>query len=98
MEMSLISQYIPFSQEQKEQAAATDLEAFLQSRGERLIRSGREKRLASDHSVTIHGGQWYDHAEQRGGNAISFLQHYYNMSFPEAMLSLLGGDFTGYPL
>lgn len=93
MEMSLISQYIPFSQEQKEQAAATDLEAFLQSRGERLIRSGREKRLASDHSVTIHGGQWYDHAEQRGGNAISFLQRYYNMSFPEAMQSLLGGDF-----
>ena len=93
MEMILISQYIPFSQEQKEQAAATDLEAFLQSRGERLIRSGREKRLASDHSVTIHGSQWYDHAEQRGGNAISFLQHYYNMSFPEAMLSLLGGDF-----
>lgn len=93
MEMSLISQYIPFSQEQKEQAAATDLEAFLQSRGERLIRSGREKRLASDHSVTIHGSRWYDHAEQRGGNAISFLQRYYNMSFPEAMKSLLGGDF-----
>ena len=91
--MNLISQYIPFSQEQKEQAAATDLEAFLQSQGERLIRSGREKRLASDHSVTIHGSQWYDHAEQRGGNAISFLQRYYNMSFPEAMQSLLGGDF-----
>ena len=93
MEVKLIPQYIPFTQEQKQQAAATDLEAFLQSRGEKLNRSGREKRLASDHSVTIRGGEWYDHAEQRGGNAISFLQRYYNMSFPDAVQALLDGDF-----
>ena len=91
--MIFISQYIPFTQEQKEQAAATDLAAFLQSRGEKLISSGREKRLASNHSVTIRGGEWYDHADQRGGKAISFLQRHYNMSFPEAVQALLGGDF-----
>jgi hypothetical protein len=88
-----ISNYIPFTQEQKERAAATDLESFLQSRGEKLIRSGREKRLASDHSVTVRGGEWYDHAAGRGGNAISFLQEHYNMTFPEAVQALLGGDF-----
>lgn len=88
-----IPQYIPLTQEQKERAAVTDLEVFLQSRGEKLIRAGREKRLSSDHSITIRGGEWYDHAEQRGGNAISFLQHYYNMSFPDAVQALLGGDF-----
>ena len=88
-----IPKYIPFTQEQKQQAAATDLEAFLRSRGEKLIRSGREKRLASDHSVTICGGEWYDHAAGHGGNAISFLQEHYNMSFPEAVQTLLGGDF-----
>lgn len=93
MEVIPIPQYIPFTQAQKEQAAATDLEAFLQSRGEKLLRSGREKRLASDHSVTVRGGEWYDHAEQRGGNAISFLRRYYNMSFPDAVQALLGGDF-----
>lgn len=91
--MIFISQFIPFTQEQKEQAAATDLVVFLQSRGEKLISSGREKRLASNHSVTVHGGEWYDHAEQHGGNAISFLRRYYNMSFPEAVQALLGGDF-----
>ena len=85
--------YIHFSQEQKDLAAKTDLEAYLQSRGERLIRSGRDKRLASNHSVTIRGGEWYDHADQRGGNAISFLQRHYNMSFPEAVQTLLGGEF-----
>ena len=88
-----IPPYIPFTQKQKERAAATDLEAFLQSRGEKLIRSGREKRLANDHSVTIRGGEWYDHAAGRGGNAISFLQEHYSMSFPEAVQTLLGGDF-----
>ena len=49
--------------------------------------------MASDHSVTINGSEWYDHAAERGGNAISFVQQYYNMSFPEAMQALLGGDF-----
>ena len=58
-----------------------------------MISSGREKRLASNHSVTVRGGEWYDHAEQHGGNAISFLQRHYDMSFPEAVQALLGGDF-----
>lgn len=77
--------YIPFTTEQKELAASIDLEAFLLSRGEKLIQSGREKRLASDHSITIRGNEWYDHAQEQGGNAISFVQRYYNLSFPEAM-------------
>lgn len=69
---------------------SVDLEAFLERRGERLLRSGREKRLASDRSVTIRGSEWYDHAEERGGNAVSFVQRYYGLSFPEAMQLLLG--------
>ena len=91
--MILIPCFILFTQKQKEQAAATDLADLLQSCGEKLISSGREKRLAKNHSITIRGSEWYDHAEQRGGNAISFLQNYYNMSFPEAVQTLLGGDF-----
>lgn len=85
--------YIPFSTEQKELAASIDLEAFLLSRGEKLIPSGREKRLSSDHSITIRGSEWYDHAQEKGGNAISFVQRHYNLSFPEAMQMLLGGSF-----
>lgn len=69
---------------------SVDLEAFLERRGERLLRSGREKRLASDRSVTIRGSEWYDHAEERGGNAVSFVQRYYGLSFPEAMQLLHG--------
>lgn len=93
-----MSTYIHFTEEQKQQAAAVDLEVFLRSQGEKLIASGREKRLASDHSVTIRGNEWYDHAEERGGHAVSFVQRFYGMSYPEAVTMLLGGEMgTVYP-
>ena len=62
-----MSTYIHFTEEQKQRAASVDLEEFLRCRGEKLLASGREKRLARDHSVTIRGNEWYDHAEERGG-------------------------------
>ena len=87
-----IAQYIPFTEEQKLRAGAVDLEEFLRRHGETLIRSGRDKRLASDHSVTVRGNEWYDHAAQCGGGPVSFLQRFYRMSYPEALLALLGGN------
>lgn len=93
-----MSTYIHFTEEQKQRAAAVDLEEFLRFRGEKLIPSGREKRLAKDHSVTVRGNEWYDHAEERGGHAVSFVQRFYNLSYPEAVTMLLGGEVgTIYP-
>lgn len=87
--MIYLSTYIHFTEEQKKQAASADLEAFLRSRGERLLPSGRDKRLVSDHSITIRGSEWYDHADERGGNAIGFVQRYYNVGYAEAVTMLL---------
>ena len=53
--MTKISKFIEFTPEQKERAATVDLEEFLLRQGEKLIKSGQEKRLASDHSVTVRG-------------------------------------------
>ena len=93
-----MSTYIHFTDEQKQRAASVDLEEFLRCRGEKLLTSGREKRLARDHSVTIHGNEWYDHAEERGGHAVSFVQRFYHLSYPEAVTMLLGGEMgTVYP-
>ena len=58
--------YIKFSESQKQRAASVDLEAFLLSQGEKLLPSGREKRLASNHSVTVRGNEWFDHATKEG--------------------------------
>ena len=87
-----MGQYIHFTEEQKLRAGSVDLEEFLRQRGERLIASGREKRLTSDHSVTVRGNEWYDHAAEKGGGPVSFVQTYYGLSYPEAMTLLLGGE------
>ncbi|MGO5022398.1 DUF3991 domain-containing protein [Lawsonibacter sp. LCP25S3_G6] len=82
--------YIPLTAEEKERAASVDLAEFLRQRGENLLPSGREKRLASDRSITIRGSEWYDHEEHEGGNAISFVRKHYGLSYPEAVEELLG--------
>ncbi len=84
-----MSTYIHFTEEQKERAATVDLEYFLRQRGEKLLSSGRDKRLASDHSVTIRGCQWFDHDSRQGGNAISFVRFFYHRTYPEAVTMLL---------
>lgn len=66
--------YIYFTDDQKLRAGEVDLERFLLSQGEELIRSGPEKRLKRDHSVTIRGNGWYDHAIKEGGGPVSFVQ------------------------
>lgn len=85
-----MSTYIHFTEEEKYRANEIDLIDFLQSKGEKLLRSGREKRLDSDRSITIRGNRWYDHSNGEGGLAIDFVQYYYGLSFPEAVQTLLG--------
>lgn len=88
-----MSTYIHFTEEEKYRANEIDLIDFLQSRGEKLLRSGREKRLDSDRSITIRGNRWYDHSNGEGGLAIDFVQYYYGLSFPEAVQTLLGNGY-----
>ena len=82
--------YGRYTKEQVERANQVDLEELLLRSGEKLLRSGREKRLESDHSVTIRGNEWYDHAAEEGGFALSFARKHFGLSFQEAMALLLG--------
>lgn len=84
--------YVYFTDDQKQRANAVNLEDFLTRQGEKLLRSGREKRLASDHSITVRGNEWYDHAAEKGGCAIDFVQMFYGRSFPDAVTMLLNGE------
>lgn len=84
--------YIYFTEEQKLRASSVDLVEFLRRQGEKLVRSGPEYRMASDHSVTVQGNEWYDHAAKEGGGPISFAQNYFGLSYPEAVTRLLGGE------
>ena len=90
--------YINFSDEDFHRANTINLAAYLQSRGERLKKVGSTYQyIYSDgsgmhDSVTIYENKWYDHKNQRGGYAVKFLQEFFNMSFQESMLELLGGS------
>lgn len=84
--------YIHFTDEQKERANSVDLVDFLQRQGEQLARSGREWRWKRHDSVTVRGCQWFRHSRKEGGRAIDFVQRFYDLSFPDAVTLLLGGE------
>lgn len=86
------TQYIHFTEQQKEQARQTDIAELLRSQGETLGRSGKE--LEWNHGsgkVTIRGNLWFHQYEHQGGDAIDFVRRFYNKNYPEAMEYLLGG-------
>ena len=82
--------YIPFTEQQREQARRTDLAAFLRQCGEEVKRSGSEN-MWLDHGqkVTIRGNLWFHQYEQVGGDAIDFARRFYNMEYPEAVQLML---------
>jgi hypothetical protein len=86
------TKYIHFTDEQKEQARRTDLADLLRSQGEALKRSGSEYEWRDgSQKVTIRGNLWFHQYEQKGGDAVDFVRRFYNKSYPEAMVYLLGG-------
>lgn len=90
--------YIPFSEQDRLMASKVDLVSFLQLRGEKLERVGKEYKLiytdstGKHDSITICNNRWYDHKNQVGGGPVKFLREHYGMSYQEAMLELLGGE------
>ena len=90
--------YIPFSEQDQLMASKVDLVSFLQLRGEKLERIGKEHKLiytdatGKHDSITVCGNRWYDHKNQIGGGPIKFLREHYGMTYQDAMLELLGGE------
>lgn len=84
--------YVHFTDDQKQRANSVDLVDFLQRQGEQLVRSGREWRWKRYDSVTVRGNEWFRHSRKEGGHAIDFVQQFYDLSFPDAVILLLGGE------
>ena len=94
-----MSPYIHYTDEEIERAAHTDLVQFLRDNHETLKRSGSEYEWRDGYAkVTVRGHKWYHQYEEQGGDAISFIQRYYNKTFPEAMEFLLGEDRATVPV
>jgi hypothetical protein len=89
--------FIPFTTEQIARAKHADIAAFLESRGEKLRRSGSELEWVDRH-VTIRGHQFFDQYAQKGGTAIDFVQKYYDQTFQNAVQMLLGQNIAAVPM
>ncbi len=84
--------YIKFSDEELNKADSVSLVGLLQSYGEQLKKSGSEYEWDyKGEKVTIRNNFWYSHYTETGGKAISFVQKYFGMSFPDAVVMLLDG-------
>lgn len=82
--------YIPFKEQQREEARRTDLAAFLRQQGEEVKRSGTEfVWLDYGQRVTIRGNLWFHQYEQVGGDAIDFACRFYGMGYTDAVQLML---------
>lgn len=89
--------YIQFTDEQKEQARRMDLTSLLKNQGETLKRAGGEYEWNyRGEKITLRGNLWYNQYTREGGDAITFVQQFYNMYFSEAVELLLSEQ--GFPI
>lgn len=83
--------YIPFTEQQREQARQTNLVSLLRQCGEEIKRSGTEFAwLDHGQKVTIRSNLWYHQYEQVGGDAVDFACRFYGLDYPDAVNLLLG--------
>ena len=86
-----MSEFVYFTPQEKEAARNADIAEMLELQGERLKRSGSEYEWGEgSERVTIRGNLWYHQYEQKGGNAVSFVQKFMDKTYVEAMKFILG--------
>ena len=79
-----------YTQEQIDRANQVNLEEFLRSQGEQLIKSGSEWRWKRHDSMTVKGNKWFRHSQSKGGYPVEFVMEFFGKSFPEAVELLIG--------
>ena len=88
-----MSQYIPFTEEEKLRAGSADIAELLREQGEEVRRIGRELVWIKDsEKISIRGNLWYNQYQREGGNSIDFARKFLNLSYPDAVKLLLGGS------
>ena len=86
-----------YTQAQIDKANAVDLEKFLRSQGETLVRSGKEYRWKAHDSLTVCGNKWFRHSQSKGGLPVDFVMEFYGKPFPEAVQMLTGEPGEAQP-
>lgn len=79
-----------YTQEQIDRANQVNLEQFLRSQGEQVIKSGNEYRWKRHDSLTVKGNKWFRHSQSKGGYSVEFVMEFFGKTFPEAVFLLIG--------
>lgn len=79
-----------YTQEQIDRANQVNLEQFLRSQGEQVIKSGNEYRWKKHDSLTIKENKWFRHSQSKGGYPVEFVMEFFGKTFPEALQMLIG--------
>ena len=88
----MATQYIHFTEEQKQTARQTDIAELLRRQGQTLKRSGSEYEWKDGSAkVTVLGNLWFHQYDHEGGDAIDFVRRFMGKSYPEAVEFLLNG-------
>lgn len=82
-------EYIPLTQMQINAAQHSDIIEYLRSRGEEIRRQGSRYIWTAHDSCVITGYKWYQNSTGKHGAAVAFVQHFFGLSFPQTVLSLL---------
>ena len=91
-----MSQYIPFTEEEKLRAGSADIAELLRDRGEEVRRSGKELVWIRDgEKISIRGNLWFNQYRREGGNSIDFARKFLNLGYPDAVKLLLGESREG---
>lgn len=79
-----------YTKEQIDRANQVNLEQFLRSQGEQVIKSGNEYRWKRHDSLTVKGNKWFRHSQSKGGYSVEFVMEFFGKTFPEAVFLLIG--------
>lgn len=83
-----------FTDQEMEQARETDVPALAEATGYTVLRKGSWRTLEEARHIRIKGNRYYDNYQRKWRDAITFLQDFANLSFPEAVKYLLA--YHGY--
>lgn len=89
-----MSKYIHFTEEERYQAKHASIKNYLESIGEKVLKSGSEYMWEKHDSVKFRGHVFYRHSNpEQKGDAIQFLMEFFNFSYQDAVITLLDGKY-----
>ncbi|MGN1139327.1 MAG: DUF3991 domain-containing protein [Ruminococcus sp.] len=88
-----MAKFIHFTKEELYQAKHSSIKNYLESIGEKVLKSGSEYMWEKHDSVKFREHVFYRHSTGEKGDAVEFLMLFFDFSFQDAVITLLDGRY-----